>query len=166
MEKDSQLREYQKSLQLYKYITINNSKSKFKFSFGRDKRFKDIKLATSIHAYDKYDPLFCSIRDQSNKSKPVNNQGFGSSIKRFEYLHLKKLAQLPSPVAYKIHRNYDSVDLRKSNSTVSMISLIDKKSVLSKNLSPSIVTPLRNSLDGKLYTFGVGREKMQPLHID
>jgi hypothetical protein len=47
-----------------------------------------------------------------------------------------------------------------------MISLIDKKSVLSKNLSPSLVTPLRNSLDGKLYSFGMGREKMQQLHID
>ena len=58
---------------------------------GKDKRFKDIKLASSIHAYDKYDPLFCQIWDQ-NKSKPSYNQGFGSSKKRFEYLHLKKLA--------------------------------------------------------------------------
>ena len=70
---------------------------------------------------------------------------------------MKKLAQLPSPVAYKIQRNYETVDLRKSNSTVSMISVIDKKSTISKNLSPSLVTPLRNSLDGKLYSFGLGR---------
>jgi hypothetical protein len=70
---------------------------------------------------------------------------------------LKKLAQLPSPVAYKIQRNYETVDLRKSNSNVSMISVIDKKSTISKNLSPSLVTPLRNSLDGKLYSFGLGR---------
>ena len=47
-----------------------------------------------------------------------------------------------------------------------MISVIDKKSTISKNLSPSLVTPLRNSLDGKLYSFGLGRQNMQPLHID
>lgn len=81
-------------------MALNNSPSKAKFTFSKDKRFHDKKWTGAKDPYQ-YN-LKSSFEDQS-VIKAGDTNPFGSSIKsRFEYLHMKKMLQIPSPVRYNI----------------------------------------------------------------
>ena len=74
-------------------MSINHSSSKQLFSFSKDERFKSPKPQVDV-SYD-YEGLsqFNSTNKKSGEMSP-----FGSTIRhRFEYVHMKKKAQLPPP---------------------------------------------------------------------
>jgi hypothetical protein len=81
-------------------LALNNSTSKAKFTFSKDKRFQEKKWTGAKDPY-RYN-LKSSFEEQSVVQSGDTNP-FGSSIKsRFDYLHMKKLVQIPSPVRYNI----------------------------------------------------------------
>ena len=89
-------------------VAINTSKSKALFSFGKDSRFKDSKMHSVVHAYDPKSFLKINSPIILNKRNDGGPSGFGISINRFNYIHQKKRAELPSPNDYSIRRSFQA----------------------------------------------------------